>query len=186
MSKLAKKPIILAPEVTLEKQGEKIMIKGPKGEVDLKIPPEISIETKDREIYVKRLKEDKKAKANQGTFVRLISNAIQGVTQNFVKTLEIVGTGYRAQMEGPTLVLNLGYSHPIRYTSPEGIQIAVVEGKIKVTGADKEKVGIIADKIKKFRPPDPYKGKGIHYEGEVLKLKPGKAAAKAAGGTGGK
>lgn len=184
MSKLAKKPIIIKEGVTLQQEGNILLVKGPQGEVKLSLPDNISLQIKEKEITVNRNQETKKAKANQGTFVRLISNAIEGVTTGFTKTLEVVGTGYRALMEGDTLVLHLGFSHPVRYTPPPEVKVSVVEGKIKVFGADKEKVGIVADKIKKFKLPDHYKGKGIRYEGEILRLKPGKAVAKA--GEGGK
>ena len=105
-------------------------------------------------------------------------NAIEGTTVGFSKTLEVVGTGFWAKMEGADLVLALGYSHQIKFPTPEGVKIEAKENKIKVFGIDKDKVGVVADKIKRFKKPDPYKGKGIRYLGEKLKLKPGKAAAK--------
>jgi len=185
MSKLAKRPIILKEGTSLVIQEDQVVVKGPLGEVKLRLPSGIKLEVKEKEVWVKRERDDKKSKANQGTFVRLITNALEGVTSGFSKTLEVVGTGYRAQIEGENLVLHLGYSHPVRFTPPEDIKISVVEGKIKVFGVNKEKVGIVAETIKRFKVPDAYKGKGIRYEGEVLHLKPGKAVAKGAG-TGGK
>lgn len=181
MSKIGAKPIILKEGVSLSNEGKMILIRGPLGEVKLILPDGLKLESTDEQVMVKRLNDDKRTRSCHGTMARLISNAVIGTTVGFEKTLEIVGTGYRGQMEGDALVLSLGFSHPVKFTSPEGIKITVVENKVKVFGVDKEKVGIIADKIKRFKKPDSYKGKGIRYEGEKLRLKPGKVAAKTAG-----
>ncbi|MBU2577717.1 50S ribosomal protein L6 [Patescibacteria group bacterium] len=185
MSKIGEKPISVKEGVNLLKEDRKLVVKGPKGDLTVLIPQGINISIEENIVKVSRLTEAKKNKALHGTLARLISNAIKGTTEGFDKTLEVVGTGYRAQMEGNTLVLALGYSHPVKYETPEGIKIEVRENKITVLGMDKELVGRVADKIKRFRKPDPYKGKGIRYLGERLKLKPGKAAGKA-GVAGGK
>lgn len=179
MSKIGKKPISVEDGVSLLKEDHKLVIKGPKGELSVLIPEGIEVSVEDSFVKVGRTSEERKTKALHGTLARLISNAIKGTSKGFSKTLEVVGTGYRAQMEGDTLVLALGYSHPIRFETPEGVKIEAKENKINVSGTDKELVGRIADKIKKFRKPDAYKGKGIRYLGEKLKLKPGKAAGKA-------
>ncbi len=186
MSKVGEKPVILKEGVSLSQEGRELTVRGPLGEVKLALPERLRIETVGNEILVKREAEDKKTRSSHGTMARLLANAIQGTTVGFEKSLEIVGTGYRAQMEGDTLVLSLGFSHPIKYKTPLGTKIEAQENKIKVTGVDRELVGRTADKIKRFRKPDPYKGKGIRYLGEKLRLKPGKAAAKAGPVTGGK
>ncbi len=179
MSKVGKKPIAIKEGVTVSQEDGRILIRGPLGENRLTLPPGLETEIKDSLIYLKRLSESKKVKSVHGTMARLLANAIEGVKNGFSKTLEIVGMGYRAQMEGETLTLYLGFSHPVKFTPPEGIKIEVQENKVKVSGIDKEMVGRIADRIRKIKKPDVYKGKGIIYQGEKLKLKPGKAAAKA-------
>lgn len=179
MSKIGAKPITIKEGISVSEEDGKVVVRGPLGEVKLHRPFGLKFETVDNLLFVKRINDDKKTKSNHGTMARLIANAILGTTVGFEKSLEIVGTGYRGQMEGNTLVLALGYSHPVRFESPSGIIIKVVENKIKVSGIDKEIVCLTADKIKRLRKPDPYKGKGIRYEGEKLKLKPGKVAAKA-------
>lgn len=184
MSKIGEKPIAFKEGVTVSSEKEVATIKGPLGEVQLSLPEDLKIEIGDGLVLVKRTREDQDTKARQGTYSRLISNAIVGVCSGFEKTLEIVGTGFRGQMEGETLVLSLGFSHPVKFKPPEGIKIEVQENKIKVFGVDRQKVGLIADKIKRFKKPDPYKGKGIRYSGEKLRLKPGKIAAKTVGGGG--
>lgn len=179
MSKIAKKPIAIKEGVTLSREGRQLLVRGPQGEIRLPLPEKISVELEPNQVRLKRLAEDKKTKALHGTIARLLANAIWGVTTGFSKELEVVGTGYRAQMEGETLVLSLGYSHPIRFVPPAGIKLTVQENKIKVSGVEKDLVGQTADKIRKFRQPDAYKGKGVRLAGEKLRLKPGKAAAKA-------
>jgi len=181
MSKIGAKPIILKEGTVVLKTGREVLVKGPRGEMKVAIPDGLEVTVDEKQVSVKRLKEDKKTRSSHGTIARLIANAVTGTNDGFEKTLEIVGVGYRGQMEGNTILLSLGFSHPIKYTPLEGVTLAVVENKIKVSGIDKEKVGRVADKIKRFRKPDPYKGKGIRYQGEVLRLKPGKMAAKVSG-----
>jgi len=180
MSKIGRKPIILKEGTSISEEGSRVVVRGPKGEVTLALPENLKLEVEGKKVFVKRLREDKKARSVHGTFCRLITNAIWGTTSGFEKTLEIVGTGFRGQMEGETLVLTLGFSHPIRFTPPPGIKLELSENKVRVLGVDKEKVGLVADKIRKFNPPEPYKGKGIRMLGEKLRLKPGKAIAKGA------
>lgn len=181
MSKVGKKPVLLKPGCIVEKNDGYIVVKGPLGEIKIKLFENIDIEVKDADVLVSRKSEVKKVKSMHGTTARLLQNAILGTTIGFFKELEIVGTGYWAKIEGNDLVLALGYSHQIRFPTPEGIKIEAKDNKIKVFGIDKEKVGVVADKIKRFRMPDSYKGKGIRYLGEKLRLKPGKAAAKTTG-----
>ena len=186
MSKVGEKPILIQEGVKISQNDSTVLVAGPLGKIELNFPRGLSLEIKEKEAILTRADDEKKTKSNHGTLNRLISNAVIGTTTGFSKSLEIVGTGYRAAVEGDTLILNLGFSHPINYPFPEGIKIEVQENKIKVFGINKELVGMAADKIKRFKKPDPYKGKGIRYLGEKLKLKPGKAAAKAGATAGGK
>jgi len=187
MSKIGEKPVLIKPENKLSQESDILTVSGPLGEVKIKIPNGISLNISEKEVLVLRANDEKKVKSCHGTIARLIENAVKGTTEGFTKVLEVFGTGYRVQMEGTTLVLNVGFSHQVRFPTPEGIKIETLENiKIKVFGVNKEIVGTIADKIKKIKVPDSYKGKGIRYQGEILKLKPGKAAAKAGAATGGK
>jgi len=194
MSRIGKKPIPIPEGVTVEVKNGGVVVSGSKGSLTINFRPEIEILVDDKQILVKRKKENKLAKSLHGLTRTLIANAIEGVTNGFSKSLEVVGTGYRVSLEGETLVLTVGFSHLVKVSPPPGIKFEV-EGnnKIKVFGIDKALVGQVAAQIRKIRPPDPYKGKGIRYEGEEVKLKPGKAgkagaagAAAAAGVGGGK
>lgn len=178
MSKIAKKPIIFPAEVAIVQKGNLVTITGPKGELKLTIPNGINLVVNDNQVSVNRVGETKRVKSFHGTIARLLMNDIKGVTDGFVKVLEVVGTGFRAEMQQEVLVLSLGFSHQIKYPTPPGVTIEVSDNKISVAGIDREKVGLTADKIRSFRLPDSYKGKGIRYLGQQLKLKPGKAAAK--------
>ncbi|RUM50779.1 MAG: 50S ribosomal protein L6 [Hydrogenothermus sp.] len=180
MSRIGKKPIEIpnGVEVKIE-EGNLITVKGPKGQLTQKFNPELKIIKEDNVIKIERPNDSSFMRAIHGTTRALIANMVKGVTEGFTVELEIVGIGYRAAMKGKTLEMQLGYSHPVVYEPPEGIQISV-EGNtnIKVSGIDKQLVGQVAAEIRDFRKPDPYKGKGIRYKGEQLKLKPGKAAGK--------
>lgn len=179
MSKIGEKPILIQEDVKISQDGDTVLVIGPLGEIKLKFPKSLTLEIGEKEAKITRADDEKKTKSVHGTMNRLICNAIEGTTKGFSKTLEVVGTGYRAVVEGGNLILNLGFSHPINFPIPEGTKIETQENKIKVFGINKELVGIVSDKIKRFKKPDVYKGKGIRYLGEKLKLKPGKAAAKA-------
>ena len=185
MSKIARKPISISENIKVVLENQILKVGGPLGEMVVTVPGGLQIEIEKDKISVKKDALLKKDKPMLGTFIRLTQNAILGVSNGYEKYLEIVGTGYRGQMEGDTLVLSLGFSHPVKFSAPEGIKLSVAENKIRVFGVDKAKVGAVAFKIKMFRKPDAYKGKGIRYLGEKLRLKPGKAAAKV-GGTAGK
>jgi len=176
MSKIGKQPIEIPAEVEVLIKDDLVSVNGSKGKLELRIAPKIKLAIEDKKIIVSRLGEDKQAKANQGTTRQLIANMIKGVKEGWVKVLEIQGTGYRASLSGKNLVLSLGFSHPVEIIPPEGIEFQVEKNEIKVIGADKALVGQETAKIRKIRPPDVYKGKGIRYLGEVIKLKPGKAA----------
>jgi large subunit ribosomal protein L6 len=178
MSKIGRKPIILPENVQIE-ANHKIVVRGPLGELSRKIPPGVKIKLDGKRLLVlpnAESSETKEAKSLHGLTRSLIANMIEGVTNGFKKTLELSGIGFRASLSGDRLVLAVGFSHPVEIEPPEGVTFAVSENKITVSGIDKELVGSAAAKIRNIRPPNPYKGKGIRYEGEVVRLKPGKAA----------
>ena len=176
MSRLAKKPIILEPGVSINQNAGILSFKGPKGEKKVKILPFIEIEIAGNNLKVNSSKSVKQARANLGTMWSLIKNAIIGVSEGFSRILEIEGIGYRATLEGTTLVLALGFVNPVKFNPPQGISIKVEKNQITVSGVDKEIVGQVAAQIRAFKKPEPYKGKGIHYQGEVIRRKAGKKA----------
>jgi len=179
MSRIGKKPILIPENVEVKIEGSKVTVKGPKGELQKEIRPEIRFEIKDKEIFVFPKIETKKTKALWGTTRVLLSNMIKGVKEGFEKKLEIQGLGYKATLEvpntgSPDLILSVGFSHPIKIKAPPSIEFSVEKNIITVSGIDKELVGQIAAEIRKVRPPEPYKGKGIRYIGEVIRRKAGK------------
>ena len=180
MSRIGNMPIAVPQGVTVTVgEGNEVTVKGPNGTLTRKLHPDMIIEQQASEIIVKRPTEDKMHKSLHGLTRTLINNMVIGTTQGFSKELEINGVGYRAQMQGKTLVLSLGYSHPVEYVAMEGITIEVpAPNKILVKGANKENVGATAAKIREYRQPEPYKGKGIKYIDEVIIRKEGKAGAK--------
>lgn len=185
MSRVGKKPIKISEGVKIEQTGQTIKVSGPKGEMALSIPAGIEVNISQGEVTC-GLKGG--STSIWGLTRSLIANAVIGVSQGWTKTLELVGVGYRATVEGDEVVLTVGFSHPVRFKAPEGITFSVSENKIKVTGADKQLVGEVAANLRRIRPPEPYKGKGIKYEGEKIRRKIGKAAKTlgGVGGTGGK
>jgi len=187
MSRIGKKPIQIPKGVTVEIKNGTVVVTGPKGSLTVNFRPEIEVLVENDQVLVKRRGENKLAKSLHGLTRTLITNVVEGVTNGFSKSLEAVGTGYRASLEGEILVLAVGFSHLVKVPPPPGIKFEVEENnKIKVSGIDKVLVSQVAAQIRKIRPPDPYKGKGIRYEGEEIKLKPGKAGkAGAAGAAGG-
>ncbi len=155
-----------------------VSVKGPKGELSANVHPNISVEVNDQAVLLKRGSDEKKQKALHGLWRALIQNMVVGVTSGYSKKLEIVGVGYRAEMKGKKLNLQIGYSHPILFGPPEGVKLeAPTQTNVIISGVDKQLVGLVAAKIRSFRPPEPYKGKGIKYEGEYIRRKAGKAAA---------
>ncbi len=178
MSRIGKAPIGIPAGVTVKIEGRTVAVSGQKGECDLTLPPVLQAEMDAKSLRVIRQAENKQARSLHGLYARLISNMITGVSRGFEKRLEVVGVGYRAEMDGRTLVLQLGFSHPIRLEPMEGIEIAI-EGKstIVVRGYDRQKVGETAARIRRYRPPEPYKGKGIKYVGEHIRRKAGKSIA---------
>ncbi|MGM0439230.1 MAG: 50S ribosomal protein L6 [Patescibacteria group bacterium] len=176
MSRIGKKPIQLPEKVDLEIDGKTVKVKGPKGELERTIRPEIKAEEKDGELVLTIDKDTKKSPAFLGLERSLLFNMVKGVTDGFEKVLEMKGVGYRARMEGTTLVVEAGFSHPVKMETPDEVTIEVEKGEIKVKGIKKEKVGQVAAKIRDIRPPEPYKGKGIRYKGEEVVRKEGKKA----------
>ena len=179
MSRIGKKPIALPPQVEATIGEKTVQIKGPKGALEIPIPPGIRVERKDTQLAV--LRQDDSHAATHGLIRSLLANSVHGVSQGFQKDLEIVGIGYRAEVKGKASVLfSLGYSHQIEFLIPDGIQISVDrQTRIAVSGIDKQKVGQVAANIRALKKPDPYKNKGIRYAGEVLQKKVGKAGATA-------
>jgi large subunit ribosomal protein L6 len=181
VSRVGRKPIPIVKGVTVTKKDDAIVVKGPKGELSTTVHPDITIEVKQSEVLVSRHADDGAHRALHGLWRALIQNMISGVTQGYSRKLEIVGVGYRAEMRGKKLQLMLGYSHPILFGPPDGVTIeAPTQTSIMISGIDKQLVGLVAAKIRSFRPPEPYKGKGVKYEGEYIRRKAGKAAATAA------
>ncbi len=179
MSRIGRKPVEIPSGVDITiGENNFVKVKGPKGELSNTFHPALKIVKEDNVVKIERPSDEPFMRAIHGTSRALLANMVEGVTNGFTVELEIVGIGYRAAMKGKTLELQLGYSHPIVYEPPEGIQIAVEGNIIKVSGIDKQLVGQVAAEIRDFRKPDPYKGKGIRYKGEQLKLKPGKSVGK--------
>lgn len=177
MSRVGNAPIVIPSGVTVEKISHTVNIVGPKGNLSLDIYPDVSLDIEQNKIIVKRKNEQKKAKSLHGLTRNLLANMITGVTNGWSKDLELIGIGFRAQLSGKKLILNVGYSHPVEIEAPEGINFEVVDNtKIKVTGIDKQLVGQLAANLKKVREPDVYKGKGIRYVGEYIRKKVGKSA----------
>ncbi len=177
MSKLAKKPIVIGQGIEAKIADGVLEFSGKEGKLSVKILPYVAVELKDGQVTLKLEKDIKQGRANLGTMAALVKNAVAGVNAVFSKTLELAGIGFKASMEGANLVLNVGFTHPVKYTPPTGIKIVVEKGLIKVSGADRAMVGQAAAKIRKVFPPEPYKGKGIHYLGEVIRRKAGKKVA---------
>jgi large subunit ribosomal protein L6 len=178
MSRIGRKPISIPQGVKVQVGGTSVEVQGPKGKLHVPLPAGIQVEQKDKELQANRDGEEQRAL--HGLTRALLANAVHGVTQGFTKELDIVGVGYRAEVKGKNVVFSLGFSHPVEFPIPEGIQISVAQQThVVVTGADKAQVGQVAANIRGLRPPDPYKQKGIRITGEVLKKKAGKAGVKA-------
>ena len=171
MSKIGKRKIEIPKEVKIKYENRKLSVEGPKGKLELEIFPGLDLEIKENQISVIKKEEGKKIQAMWGTTRQLIKNMIEGVTKGFEKKLEISGLGYRAEMKGKDLILHVGYSHPVIFPTPEGVQISVDKNIITVSGINKELVGNVAAKIRKIREVEPYKGKGIKYLNEIVKRK---------------
>ena len=179
MSRIGRKAIPMPKGAAVTVKGDKIVVKGSKGELDTPLMPGINVSVEQDKVLVSRDNDEKQTCAWHGMTRALLANMLTGVTDGFQKTLEIVGVGWRAQLQGKKLVLSIGFSHPVEFNPPEGIEIAV-ENPIKFTvkGIDKQAVGEVCAKIRAYRPPEPYHGKGIRYAGEKVVRKAGKTGAK--------
>jgi large subunit ribosomal protein L6 len=185
MSRIGKLPVSVPSGVTVSVRDHEVAVKGPKGQLTLAYAAPMVVKVEGSTVTVARPNDDKRNRALHGLTRTLIANMVEGVTRGFSKNLEIQGVGYRAQLQGKKLGLQLGFSHPVTFEPPAGIEIKVEgQNKIQISGADKQQVGQVAAQIRSLRPPEPYKGKGIRYEGERVRRKLGKAG-KTAGAAGG-
>ncbi len=183
MSRVGKRPIAIPKDVKVSVSGGRVQVQGPKGNLTTPVPHGIAFEVRGSELVCTRSSDARQERAFHGMARALANNAIRGVTEGFSKELDIVGVGYKAQVDGQKVVFSLGFSHPIEFRIPDGIKIAVEkQTRVTVSGIDRQKVGQVAAEIRGLRRPDPYKQKGIRYVGEVLKKKAGKAGATGAGG----
>ena len=178
MSRVGKIPVKVPSGVKVSFAGEVITVEGPKGKLSQKYHPIITFEDKGEEIVVSRSDEEKQTRAFHGLYRNLLNNMVIGVSDGFSKTLVITGVGYRAEVQGNLLLLSLGYSNDIYVGIPDDISISAEAGRVTISGKDKQKVGEIASQIRKLRPPEPYKGKGIRYEDEQIRRKVGKSGVK--------
>lgn len=178
MSRIGKLPIEIKEGVNVSLETDKLKISGPKGELELKIVPDIKVNVKENLIIVLPKNSSRTARQQHGLVRSLIANMVEGVTKGFEKRLEFKGVGYRANVEGGKLVMSLGFSHPVQYMPREGITLSVEKNMIIVSGIDKQLVGQTAAEIRSLKKPEPYKGKGISYEGERIRRKAGKTAVK--------
>ena len=175
MSRIGKRPIELPEGVEVQLNGNTITVKGKNGELTRNLNPKIDVKVEDNEVIVNRKNDSKESRMLHGTTRSIVSNMIEGVSNGFSKKLEIIGVGYRAQLQGKKLVLNLGLSHPVEFETPEGLELEVPSNtEVIIKGADKEAVGALAANIRAVRSPEPYKGKGVRYEGEFVRRKEGK------------
>jgi len=178
MSRIGKRPIPLPPEVKVEQKEGILTVSGPKGKVQKQVHSDISVSLNERMLAIAVREENKASSALHGLYRALIANMVTGVSKGFERSLEIVGVGYRAELAGRVATFHLGYSHPVKYELPEGVEAKIDKTKITLRGIDKELLGRTAAKIRGFRKPEPYKGKGIKYAEEVIRRKAGKAGAK--------
>jgi large subunit ribosomal protein L6 len=180
VSRIGRRPIAAVKGVKIERTAGRLKVTGPKGELSANVPVSIAFEVGEADIRVKRASDKKTDRVLHGTWRALLANMVRGVSEGFSRKLEIVGVGYKAEPKGKNIQFALGYSHPILFTPPAGIKIEVPQPTVLIiSGIDKQLVGQVAAKIRSFRPPEPYKGKGVKYEGEYIRRKAGKAAATA-------
>ncbi len=182
MSKIGKKPIIIPENVKVQLEGQILKFEGPRGCLRVAVPKNLQVKLDDKTLTFLNTVSSKQSLALWGTTRALAKNAIEGVTGGFEKTLEVEGIGFRVQKEGKDLVLNLGFSHPLKFSPPEGIEIILEKNKIIVRGIDKDLVGRTSAQIRALKKPEPYKGKGIRYEGEIIRKKTGKKVGGAVAG----
>ena len=179
MSRIGKKPVTIPKGVTITQKDNSITVKGPRGELSRTLPAEITVTVNGGEIVVERPSDEPKHRALHGLARTLVANMVEGVSKGFSKTLELQGVGYKAEAKPYGVNLIVGFSHPVKYEAPKGVKISVENNTIvKIEGADKEAVGQVAAELRSVRPPEPYKGKGIRYQGEQVRRKAGKTGAK--------
>jgi large subunit ribosomal protein L6 len=178
MSRIGKEPITVPQGVEIRLDKSRVHVKGPKGELDVDLHSKIEVSFDNQVIQLSRMDNSRAAREQWGLRRTLISNAVLGVSKGFEKTLEVIGVGYKADLQGSTIVLNVGYSHPVKIDLPKGIEARVEKNKIILSGIDKQAVGELAAVIRRVRPPEPYKGKGIKYETEQIRRKAGKSGKK--------
>lgn len=183
MSRIGKLPVTIPDKTKIEIKGAHVTVTGPKGSLSMDVHPDINVVVDEKEMVVKRKSEQKKSRALHGLTRALLNNMVTGVNQGYKKELKIIGVGFRAEVRGKIMVMNLGYSHPIIFRPPDGVHLSVEpkENRIEVSGIDKQLVGQVAAKIRSFRVPEPYKGKGIRYSDEYVPHKAGKTAGTAGG-----
>jgi large subunit ribosomal protein L6 len=175
MSRIGKQPIVIPAKVKVEVKGQKVHVEGPKGKLDLELPARTSLKVEGDKVVVSRSGEDAQARALHGTSRALVNNMVKGVSEGFVRKLEIQGVGFKAAVQGKVVNLALGFSHPVNYAIPDQIKVTVEENtKLTIEGPDKILVGKVASEIRSFYPPEPYKGKGVRYAGEHVQRKEGK------------
>ena len=177
MSRIGKQPIPIPKSVEVELREDNITVKGPKGKLERSLHPRVTVKIESENITISVADQTTESRAFHGLFRALIANMVTGVTNGFEKVLEIVGVGYRAELQGRTAVFHLGYSHPVNFELPDGIEANIEKTKVTLFSIDKELLGRTAAKIRSFRKPEPYKGKGIRYAGEVIRRKAGKTGA---------
>ncbi len=178
MSRIGKQPVVLPAGISIRVAEGTATLKGPKGELTLKIPATVAVAADGAAVTVERRGDDKQSRADHGTTRALLQNMIVGLKDGYSRELEIQGVGYKASLSGNKLTLNVGYSHPVEYLVPTGVAVAVTDGtQLKVSGIDKQLVGQVSARIRAFRPPEPYKGKGIRYKDERVRRKAGKTVA---------
>jgi large subunit ribosomal protein L6 len=178
MSRIGKQPIPIPKGVEVKLDGNAITVKGPKGKLERQLHPKVQVNVDSDNIVVSVAEQTKEVRAYHGLFRALIANMVTGVSGGFEKVLEIVGVGYRAELKGKTAIFHLGYSHPINFELPNGIEAKIDKTRVTLSSIDKELLGMTAAKIRSFRKPEPYKGKGIKYADEIVRRKAGKAGAK--------
>jgi large subunit ribosomal protein L6 len=175
MSRIGKQPIAIPPKVKVEVKGQRVLVEGPKGKLDLVLPRRTSLKVEDGKVVVSRQGDDAQAKALHGLSRALVNNMVRGVSEGFVKKLEIQGVGFKAAVQGKVVNLILGYSHPIHYPIPDQIKVTVEDNvRLTIEGPDRQVVGQVAAELRGFYPPEPYKGKGVRYAGEHVQRKEGK------------
>lgn len=178
MSRVGKLPVVIPQGVKVNLDGSLVSVEGPKGKLEQKIDSLVGIEISDNQVVVQRKNDSKRARSFHGLYRKLLFNMVTGVSTGFSKTLLINGVGFRAEVKGKSLVLNLGYSNPIEYMFDDDIEISVDNNKVTVSGVSRERVGQVSAEIRSIRPPEPYKGKGVRYEDEYVRRKVGKSGVK--------